>query len=412
MTALLAAQTAIVLGHIFVDILIANGGLGIANAAGVKSLVKTKVTHNSGHHGVAFQLPLGLHILAQHIENMVAGDNIAVFIHTEAAVGVAIVGKANIQAVIHNELLQHLNVGGTGVVVDVDAVGLIVDHISLCAQGFEYQPGNVPGGAVGAIQAHFYALEGIHSQADQVANVSVTAGHIVHSAADGILLCVGQGGPLLAKEIQFSVKVGFHQFDGGFFHLFAVAVDEFDAVIVVRIVAGGDHHTAVEIIHPGHIGHGGGGGDVEQISVCAGSGKTGGQSVLKHITGAAGVLADDHLCPLIIAGSLPELIVVPAQKTAYLEGMVSGQIHIGFSTETVSTKIFTHKGELLSLNTKHVIPTKAEPRGGIRSLILRRGVDPSASLRSAQDDKTMRFSTDIQISQNISQTEHPVRLCL
>ncbi len=35
-------------------------------------------------------------------------------------------------------------------------------------------------------------------------------------------------------------------------------------------------------------------------------------------------------------------IIIPAQEAANLKGMVCSQCHIGFSTEAISSKIFTH----------------------------------------------------------------------
>ena len=75
---------------------------------------------------------------------MVTGDDIALFIHAEAAVGIAVIGKADVKVILDNELLQPLNVGGAGVEVDVQAVGLIVDDIGVGAQCVKDALGNVP----------------------------------------------------------------------------------------------------------------------------------------------------------------------------------------------------------------------------------------------------------------------------
>ena len=45
------------------------------------------------------------------IQHMVASDNIALFVHTQAAVGITIVSKTNIQALLHNKLLKALDMG-------------------------------------------------------------------------------------------------------------------------------------------------------------------------------------------------------------------------------------------------------------------------------------------------------------
>ena len=90
---------------------------------------------------------------------MVAGDDVALLIHTEAAVSVAVVGKADVEVVLHNELLQTLNVGGAGVQVDVQAVGLVVDDVGVCTESIKNALGNVPAGTVGAVQADLDPLK-------------------------------------------------------------------------------------------------------------------------------------------------------------------------------------------------------------------------------------------------------------
>ena len=107
-------------------------------------------------------------------------------------------------------------------------------------------------------------------------------------------------------------------------------------------MAGGDHNAAVKIIHAGNVGHAGGGGDVEQVGICAGSGQARHQAVLEHIAGAAGVLANDDAGRLVVAAALPQCIIIPAQKTAHLVGVVGGQVHTGLTTEAIGSKIFSH----------------------------------------------------------------------
>jgi len=85
------------------------------------------------------------------------------------------------------------------------------------------------------------------------------------------------------------------------------------------------------------------GGNVEQICVRAGGGDTRRQSVFKHIGGTPGVLADHD------AGGVLRVLpaVIPAQKTAHLEGVLRRQINAGLAPETVCTKIFTHQNNKL-----------------------------------------------------------------
>ena len=348
MAALLAAQTTSVGHHVFIHVLVAHGGLGVVDSQLVKGLVQPKVGHDRGDHGVHHQLAPFLHVLAVDVENVVAGNHIAQFIHAQAAVSIAVKGKAHVQMVIQDKFLQALDMGGAGVGVDVISVGLCIDHIGLGAQGVKDGFCNVPGGAVGAVQTNPHPLEGVQTQGNQVADVAVPACHMVHGPSNLIPLGQGQFLPGPAEGFQVAVQVGFHQGNHALIHFLTKAVDQFDAVVVVRVVAGGDHDAALKSLGPGHIGHGRSGSDVQQISVSAGGHQTSYQTVLKHIAAAAGILSDDHSCRTVLAAAAAQLGVVPAQETANFIGVVGGQSAVGFSPEAVGSKILSHRKRLLS----------------------------------------------------------------
>ena len=231
---------------------------------------------------------------------------------------------------------------GTGVFVDVQAVGVSVDDQRLCAQGLKHRLGNVPGCAVGTVQRHLLALEGILAQADQVADIPVAAGHIVHRAADLVAVRKGNLRPLLAEGLQLAVQIGLDEVEGLLVHLFALAVDQLDAVIEVGIMAGGDHDAAVEIVHTGNICHGGRGGDMQHVRIRAGGHNTGNQRILKHIAGAAGILADHDAGLGLVPCAALLLAKIPAQKAADLIGVIRRQIHIRFTAEAIGSEILAH----------------------------------------------------------------------
>ena len=138
-------------------------------------------------------------------------------------------------------------------------------------------------------------------------------------------------------NLHQTVDVLLHLQDGLLIHLLAVAVEQLDAVVVEGVVGGGDHNTAVKVIHPGDVGHGGGGGDMHDVGICAAGHQAGTQGVLKHIGGSSGILADDHLCLFIQSRA-----VVPAQKTADFHSVLKSQIFVGLSPEAVGSKILAH----------------------------------------------------------------------
>ena len=187
---------------------------------------------------------------------MVAGNNIALLVHAQAAVGVAVVGKAHIQTLLDDELLQAFDVGGAGVFVDVQAVGLGVDDVGGGAQRVKHRLGDVPAGTVGAVQADLHAPEAVHAERDQVADIPVAAGDIVHRAADLVLAGKGQLRPFLAEHLQLAVQVGFDEGDGLLVHLLALAVDQLDAVVITLDIGYDRENCDKGIYHgPVHIDH-------------------------------------------------------------------------------------------------------------------------------------------------------------
>ena len=282
------------------------------------------------------------------VHDVVAGEHVALLVHHQAAVGVAVVGEAHVQVVVQHELLERFDVGRAHAFVDVRAVGLRAHHEGACAQRLEHSLGDHPGRAVGAVQAHPQAAEAVQAVADQVAHVAVAAADVVHRLADVLLQREGQLLHLLAEHVQLAVQVILDQPDGVLAHLLAVAVQQLYAIVVERIVAGRDHDAAVELVGMGDPGHAGRGGDVEHVGVRAAGRQARDQRVFKHVGRAAGVLADDDLRVLPVAGEAPLLGVVPAQEAPHLVGVVRRQCNVGLPPEAVGAEIFAH-GSILSL---------------------------------------------------------------
>jgi len=340
--ALLAADAAAVFGHVLINILVTDGSLGVADALLVERLVQTEVGHDGGDDGVHQQLAALFHIAGVNVQDVVAGDDVALLIHAEAAVGVAVVGKADVKVVLHNELLQTLNVGGAGVQVDIQAVGLVVDDVGVCTESIKNALGNVPAGTIGAVQADLDPLEGVNPQRDQVSHVAVASADVVDGAADMVTAGKRQFGPILVKDVQLAVEVILDEQQRFLVHFFAVAVDELDAVVIIGVVAGGDHDATVKVIHAGNICDAGRGGDMQQVGVRAGSRQACDEAVLKHVGAAAGIFADDDARRGGLAVALAQHTVIPTEEAANLVGMVGGQGDTGLPAEAVGTKIFSH----------------------------------------------------------------------
>ena len=121
-------------------------------------------------------------------------------------------------------------------------------------------------------------------------------------------------------------------------HLLALVIEEFDAVVVERIVAGRNHNAAVETLVLGDEGHGGRGRYVQQVGIGTFGGDAGRECVFQHIGGTARVLANDDAgaCVLVLIGE------VPAEEATDFECVFCGEVHASFAAKTISSKVFSH----------------------------------------------------------------------
>ena len=257
--ALLAAQGEAVLAHAGVDEAIAHGGLLVVEAGGVERAEQAEVAHDGGHHGLAREAAVLVEVGAAHVEDEVAVDHVAALVHRQTAIGVTVIGKAHVQAVLHHEVLQALDVGGAAVHVDVEAVGGVVDDVRLGAQGVKDRTGHRACRAIGAVEANLVALQRESAAGNQAGDVAVTALHVVHRAADGIL-----GGQ---RHLTLAVDVVLDQLEDLLVHLVALVVNELDAIVGIGVVARGDHDAAIEPAVHNLVAHARRGDDMQHVGV-------------------------------------------------------------------------------------------------------------------------------------------------
>ena len=327
MPGLFAADQVSVGAHILCDVFITNVRLFIADAGLVERLVQAEVGHDRRDHFGIAEAALGLHVACADIQDLVAVDDRAVFIHGQAAVGVAVKGKAHVQPVEADILLQVLDVRRAAVPVDVRAVGFIADDIRVRAERVEDVLRHHPRAAVGAVQTNLHALVRVRGQADEIADVAVAAGGIVLRAAD-----VRARGK---RDLQIAVEIVLDLVNDALLHLFTGAVEQLDAVVRKRIVARADHDATVKIVRTDDVGHARRRRHVHEIGVCARGRQAGRQGIFKHIAGSAGIFAD-HDRALVLPA------VIPAEKPADPVGVLHRQAHVGLTAEAVCAEIFGH----------------------------------------------------------------------
>ena len=324
---LFAADQVSVGAHILRDVFITYGRLFIADAGLVERLVQAEVGHNRRDDLGIAEAALGLHVARADIEDLVAVDDRTVFIHSQAAVSVAVKGKAHVQPVETDVLLQVLNMRRAAVAVDIRAVRFIADDIRIRTERVKDVLCHHPRAAVGAVKADLHALVRVRGQADEITDVAVAAGGIVLRAAD-----VRARGK---RDLQIAVEIVLDLVNDALFHLLTGAVEQLDAIVRIGIVARADHDAAVKIVRTDDVGHARRRRHVHEIGVCARGRQAGGQRIFKHIAGSAGIFADHDR-------ALVRPAVVPAEKPADPVGVFHRQAHVGLTAEAVGTEIFGH----------------------------------------------------------------------
>ena len=125
MTGLLTAEDISVCAHVFGNIFISDGRLFIADSQRVKSFIQSHIAHDRCNYLLFAEYSAVAHIFAANIEDMIAGDNIALFVDGQTAIGVAIEGKADVELVVENKPLHLLDMRRAAVYVNIYTVGVI-----------------------------------------------------------------------------------------------------------------------------------------------------------------------------------------------------------------------------------------------------------------------------------------------
>ncbi len=270
-----------------------------------------------------------MHITAAQIQDCIAGKHLARLVHTHAAVRVPIIGKTGIKTVFHHKFLQFFNVGRTTVRIDIRPVRLAAHHKCFCPQRVKNPLRHSGCRTVRKVKSDLLIAEGTRRQGNQVADIAVPPDRIIHCAADLLPNRIRQF-PRLPIQIRLNLLLDCR------LKLVALPVYHLNPVIIIRIMACRNHNAAIKILAAHHVGNTWCRGHMEQIYVRPARGKTRRERVLKHIAGAAGILANHHLCLMLLP-------VIPSQKPAHLKRLLHFKIYISLSPKTIRPKIFAHR---------------------------------------------------------------------
>ena len=105
MTRLLAAQAEAALTHLGIHMTVAHAAGHGTQTGKLQRLDQAKIASDRRHHGTARKATVLVQVHTAHVQDLVAVDHAPALIHGQAAIGIAVIGKAHVQALLHHVAL-------------------------------------------------------------------------------------------------------------------------------------------------------------------------------------------------------------------------------------------------------------------------------------------------------------------
>ena len=323
MAGLLAADDGTVLEHTLKNIAVAHGGLNHLKALLLHGDGETEVAHNGRDDLGVGELTASSKVGATDGKNVVAIDLVALTVHEQHAIGVAVVGKADIGVGAQHELAQGLKVRGAALDVNVSAAVIGVDGMDRSAQALERGRRGLARSAVAAVDGNNQAVElKAVERADGMIDI-VLAG-ILH--LDDVTH-TGAGRQRVGSHGLLGHDPGADLFLNRIGKLHALAAKELDAVELGRIVRSRDDDAAIELVLDGEQRHGRRRNDAAAVRAAALGHNAGGQRALEHGTRKTRVAADADVRTKKLGRS-----------AAQAKREVARKVGIGDATDAVGTE--------------------------------------------------------------------------
>ena len=236
------------------------------------------VAHGGCHKQIARQFAPGHHGLGAHGHKLVAVNDVAVFVHNNEAVSIAVQRKAHVGPHLAHLGRHHFGIERAAVLVDVGAVRACADAENFGSQFFKSQRGNFVAGAVGAVNHN--------AQARKRQLGRETAFGVNNIAPPGVFNLGGAANAARFRIGPFIVRIQHH---GRYFvfgqvgELVTIGIKKFDAVVVKGVVRGGNNHPKVGPHAAGKEGYGRSGQRAGHDHVHAGGAQAGSERRFKHV---------------------------------------------------------------------------------------------------------------------------------
>ena len=186
-------------------------------------------------------------IFAADIQNVIPVDQVALRIHSDQPVRIAVKRQPQIEDPAFHQLLQRFRMRRAAFCIDIDAIGFAVNDRAVRAHPAQQLFRGCRRRTVGQIQCQMKLFKPEIKQRFQPVQIMFQTFVIPDDLSN--LLAADQ------RNFRQPVDIVFHQrFNlGG--QLNPRLGENFDPVVIVRIVAGRDHHAAAELFALDQIRH-------------------------------------------------------------------------------------------------------------------------------------------------------------
>ena len=141
--------------------------------------------------------------------------------------------------------------GGTAVCVNIGSVRLVVDHIGLRLKCLEYALCNGRRASVCTVKTNLYVLEVTACKWRS----GIRYSGYVRKQSRWCVRCLLLRCKWKSPSISPSIYVFDHLLLSLCFNLVSLPVHDLDSVVIERVMAGGDHNSAVKILGAYYIGN-------------------------------------------------------------------------------------------------------------------------------------------------------------
>ena len=320
---LFAADDGAVREHTLKNVAIAHGGLNHFEALLLHSDGEAKVAHDGRDDLGVGEFAAGGEVRTADSQDVVTVDLVVLAVHEQHAIGVAVVGQADIGVGAQHELAQGLKVSGAALNVNVSATVIGVDGMDRGTQALQRGGRGLARGAMAAVDGNDQAIEPqTIKRIDGMVDVCLAG--VLH--LDDVTHA-GTGRKRVGSHGLLGHDPGADLFLDSIGKLHALAAKELDAVELRRIVRSGDDDAAVELVLDGEQRHGRRRNNAAAVRAAALGHNAGGQSALEHGARKTRVAADADV-------RTKEL----GRRAAQAKREVAREVGIGDATDAVGTE--------------------------------------------------------------------------